>query len=197
MFYKSNPNLRLLAMATLTLAIAMLGLDYTASPSFASPSLAEPSDSLRAVDSSSFAVDQAEDIPDQPLDLPPVYGMCLPAENGAGECSACTGIEPLHLRLSAGGYMLDFRYRIEDPIVAETWLEHMPPPFLELPESGIRLMVPSSPKVGPLRQTQRPGTPSRVGSVRFAMFANPGQRVQSGQWVKIHFGELSGWLVVQ
>ena len=180
MFDKPNSKIQTLVSATLMLAVAMLGLDHTARLSLASPSLAQPAVTT-----------------DPLLDLPPVYGMCQLPEEGAGDCSACTGIQPLTLRLSAGGYMLDFRYRIEDPTVAETWLEHMPPPYIEIPENGHRLMVPSSPKVGPLRQQQRPGTPSRVGAVRFAMFANPGQRVQPGQWVRIHFGEHRGWLVVQ
>mgnify|MGYP001174254567 CR=1 FL=1 len=128
MFHKFNPHLKALVSATLMLAMAMLGRHYTASPSFASPSLAEPSDSSQAADSTSSTVGRTEDPAKQPLDLPPVYGMCLPPENGTEECSACTGIEPLHLRLSAGGYMLDFRYRIDDPIVDETWIETMTPP---------------------------------------------------------------------
>lgn len=127
----------------------------------------------------------------------PDQAICLPIRSNPLGCEGCSGIRTESLRVSAGGFMLDYRYSITDPEVAAGWLGEMPPPFIEVPETGQRLMVPASAKLGPLSQRQRPGTEPRVGAVRFTMFANPGGIVKPGQIVKLYFGEHQEWVVVQ
>ncbi len=99
------------------------------------------------------------------------------------------GIETVSLRPTAGGYMLDYRYRITNSRLAESWLSHAPPPYLEIPATGEKLMVPASPKIGPLRQQIRPGSTPKEGRLQFVLFANPGQRIASGQVVRVVLGD--------
>lgn len=96
------------------------------------------------------------------------------------------GIEPIAPLLSAGGYMIDFRYRVLDPEKARPLLQRTTKACLIDETTGAKMYVPSSPKVGPLRQT----TPEpRKGGVYFVMFANPGTRIQRGQRVTITIGD--------
>ncbi len=92
------------------------------------------------------------------------------------------GIEPLGVRLSAAGYMLDFRYRVTDPQKAMPIMESRTSPWLIHQRTGARLRVPSPPKVGPLRQRSRQPDPGRV---YFTLFANPGRLVKPNDKVTI------------
>jgi len=69
------------------------------------------------------------------------------------ESADTLGIEVKGLRLSAAGYMLDFRYRVLDPVKAAPLLERKIQPYLLDEASGARLAVPDAPKVGRLRAT--------------------------------------------
>ena len=96
------------------------------------------------------------------------------------------GIQILSLRRSAGGYMLDFRYRVLDPQKAQPILNRDLKPYLIDQATGAKFIVPSPPKVGPLRQSAQ--TPI-AGRTYFVLFANPGQYVQPGNKVSVVIGD--------
>jgi len=85
----------------------------------------------------------------------------------------------------AAGYMLDFRYRLVAPNKAAPLFDERVKPYLEHPASGAKLIVPTPPKVGLLRQT--PDTPV-VDKIHFIMFANPGRLVKTGETVTVIVG---------
>jgi len=96
------------------------------------------------------------------------------------------GIRVLSIRQSANGYMLDFRYRVLDPEKAFLLMNRKEKPYLIDQASGAKFMVPSAPKVGPLRQTSVKPTPNRN---YFIIFANPGKYVKPGNKVTVVIGE--------
>jgi hypothetical protein len=97
------------------------------------------------------------------------------------------GIEIQGIRLSAAGYMLDFRYRVLDPEKAAPLLDRKTHPYLLDDASGARLSVPDSPKVGRLRTTSR----NKVipGRSYYILFANPGRYLQAGSKVTLVAGD--------
>ena len=96
------------------------------------------------------------------------------------------GIEALSIRQSAGGSMLDFRYRVLDKDKAAPLFSRKVNPYLMDQKSGAVFGVPSSPKVGALRQTR----PPQARKNYFIIFANPGGRFVKGDAVTIVIGEL-------
>jgi hypothetical protein len=98
------------------------------------------------------------------------------------------GIQVEGIRLSAGGYMLDFRYRIVDAEKARALVDRRVKPYLIDERSGSRLMVPAPPKVGPLRQSMRHGNP-QAGRTYFVLFANPARMIEKGQQVTVVIGD--------
>lgn len=96
------------------------------------------------------------------------------------------GIEVLSIRQSAGGSMLDFRYRVLDKDKAALLFSRNINPYLMDQKSGAVFGVPSSPKVGALRQTRPPEAKKNY----FIIFANPGRFVKKGNAVTIVIGEL-------
>lgn len=102
------------------------------------------------------------------------------------DSSSDMGIEVKGLRLSASGYMLDFRFRVTDPDRAAGFFGKGIDTYLIDPESGARLIVPRPPKVGALRQNTDPPIQGRI---YFVMFANPGRFIQSGKKVTVVMGE--------
>lgn len=96
------------------------------------------------------------------------------------------GIQISSLRLSANGNIVDFRYKVLDPDKAAALGDPETKPFLADQASGAKLLVPKTPKIGPLRQTaQRP----QAGKVYFMLFANPGKLVKSGGKVTLTVGD--------
>lgn len=97
------------------------------------------------------------------------------------------GIEVEAIRLTAGNYMLDFRYRIVDAAKATRAITPKTHPFLIDQASGAKLMVPTPPKIGPLRQTR-----GRLvtGKSYFIFFANPGQYIKAGSKVTVVLNDL-------
>lgn len=96
------------------------------------------------------------------------------------------GIKVLSMRLTAGGYMLDFRYRVGDAPKASPLFSRKINPYLIDQASGAKFMVPESPKVGALRQTKEPV----AGKNYFIMFANPGKYIKKGSKVTVVIGDL-------
>jgi hypothetical protein len=96
------------------------------------------------------------------------------------------GIEVVALRLAAGGYMLDFRYRAIEPERAVILFDRQTKPYLIHEGTGAKFLIPAPAKVGPLRQTSNQPV---AGKVYFMMFANPGQYVKAGDQVTVVFGD--------
>jgi hypothetical protein len=96
------------------------------------------------------------------------------------------GIKIIGVRQASAGYMLDFRYIVEEPIRARVMFDHESTPYLIHEASGARFMVPNPAKVGPLRATTKE---PEVGKRYFIFFANPGRYVKPGDLVTVVIGE--------
>lgn len=96
------------------------------------------------------------------------------------------GIEVDGIRLSAAGYMLDFRYRVLDPDKAAPLLDRRIQPYL-VDASGAKLAVPGAPKVGSLRTTSR--NKLIPGRSYYILFANPGRYLRAGSKVTLVAGD--------
>ncbi len=104
------------------------------------------------------------------------------------------GIEIVHVRQTAAGYMLEFRYKVVDAEKAQALFERQTKPMLTHSETGAQLIVPTPAKTGALRNSN----PPKNGNTYWMFFANPGQLVKPGQHVSIEIGEfLAENLVVQ
>ena len=96
------------------------------------------------------------------------------------------GIEVTSLKLTAAGHMVDFRYRVTDPMKALPFFDPKGRPILIDQASGTKLNVPVAPKVGSLRQkTMKP----EVGRIYFILFGNTGV-VKNGSKVTLVIGEV-------
>lgn len=97
------------------------------------------------------------------------------------------GIEIVGLRRSAAGYMLDFRYRLLDPVKAAPLLDRKLSPYLLDEATGAELRVPTAPKVGQLRPTSR----NKIipGRNYYILFANPGRYLKAGSRVSLVSGD--------
>jgi len=95
------------------------------------------------------------------------------------------GIRILGVRAAAGGSMLDFRYRVLDVTKAAPFFDRKTKPYLIDAKSGARLVVPSSSKLGSLRQTPKFPVPNKN---YFVLFANPGV-VKPGGKVTVVIGD--------
>jgi len=128
-------------------------------------------------------------------DLPPTSGT------GCAECAAPVaalagssaqrwkdtwGIELSSLRLSARGYMIDFRYRVLDPEKAAALSNRALKPYLIDQVTGVKLAVPNTPQVGPMRQTAVKVEPGRIYAT---LFSNRGQVVKAGSKVTVVIGD--------
>lgn len=96
------------------------------------------------------------------------------------------GVEVVGVRLSGNGRLVDFRYKVLDPEKAGNLGDREVKPFLIDQASGATLLVPKTPKVGPLRQT---GLKPEPGKVYFMLFANPACLVKVGSKVTLTVGD--------
>lgn len=96
------------------------------------------------------------------------------------------GIEVISMSPTAGGFMLDFRYRVVDPEKAMPMFLEEITPYLIDQDSGSTLPVTGSTKVGSFRPTS--GDP-REGITYFMFFGNPGQLVKIGTMVTVVVNE--------
>ena len=96
------------------------------------------------------------------------------------------GIQIDSLRLSARGYMIDFRYKVVDPKKAAALGDPKAKPYLVDQATGTKMFVPRSPKVGPLRQS---AVNLAAGKVYFAFFSNRNQMVKPGSKVTVVIGD--------
>lgn len=104
------------------------------------------------------------------------------------------GVEVVGMRLSAAGYMLEFRYRVLDAEKAKPLFVRQTKPLLVHERTGARFAVPTPAKTGALRNSDPP-LPDRV---YWMFFANPGQYVKAGERVAVVIGDFrAGGLVVE
>ena len=104
------------------------------------------------------------------------------------------GVEVIFVRRTAGGYMLEFRYKVTDPDKAKPLFDRQTKPLLTHVESGARMIVPTPAKTGALRNSN----PPLAGHTYWMFFANPAKFVQQGEQVNIEIGDfLADNLVVQ
>lgn len=115
-----------------------------------------------------------------------VLGLCGIALNGCqtpGKPTAADrGPQPIaidSLHLSAAGTLVDLRYRVLDPRTAQQALGPKVRPKLIDERTGVAMSVPTTAKLGSLRQTQGQ---QRTGRTYFVLFINnagvkPGSRV--------------------
>lgn len=96
------------------------------------------------------------------------------------------GIRVKSLRPTAGGYMLDLRYRILNKKKPGPFADRKVPVYLVHEKTGARLKVPAPPKVGPMRHVPRN---PRTDRDYFVLFANPGKFLKSGDRVTIVAGD--------
>lgn len=114
------------------------------------------------------------------------YGAA-PAEGEASPVEQQLGIRVDGITLSAAGYMLDFRYHVNDPEKAAPLLDRKIKPYLLDEASGARFLVPDTPKLGSLRPTSRNHAIQRSGY--YMLFANPGRYLKPGSRVSLVLGE--------
>lgn len=95
------------------------------------------------------------------------------------------GIEITSIRMTAAGYMVDFRYRVLDPGKAADLFERQTKPYLIDQASGKVLSVPTTAKVGPLRTSDNP----QQGRIYWMFFGNTRGLVQSGSKVTVVIGD--------
>jgi len=95
------------------------------------------------------------------------------------------GVRPLHLRLTAEGRMVDFRYRVINVEKAAPLFNSKNKAFLIDEATGAKFLVPESPKVGALRTTR----PPRADRNYFIIFVNPGSYVKKGAKVTVVIGD--------
>jgi len=98
------------------------------------------------------------------------------------------GVQVIGVHLTAGGYWLDFRFRVTDAGKAGMLFDNHYQPYLESEQTGVKLGVPTAAKVGALRTTNRQGN-IRNGKIYTMMFSNPGAHVQPGHKVSVVAGD--------
>ena len=97
------------------------------------------------------------------------------------------GIEVESLHLTAGGYMLDFRYKVVDAAKAASLFDRRIKPLLKDEATGAVMAVPVPPKTGALRSVNDP----KEGRTYSMFFANPGQFIKKFRKVTVTVGEFS------
>jgi len=104
------------------------------------------------------------------------------------------GVEVLWVRETAGGYMLEFRYKVLDAEKAKPLFKRQSKPVLVHEKSGSKMIVPTPGKVGALRNSNTP----KQETVYWMFFANPGKFIKPGDLVSIQIGDyLQEHLIVQ
>lgn len=98
------------------------------------------------------------------------------------------GIEPVHIRVTGGGYMIEFRYRVTDPDKALILSERNRAlyPRLKAMKSKARLAVPFGQTMGVLKSNRKFLQPGRN---YITMFSNEGKHLLPGDEVRIEIGD--------
>lgn len=94
------------------------------------------------------------------------------------------GVEDIQVRETASGSLIRFSYRVVDAARASALNNKKSIPYLILQKTGARLEVPTTEKVGQLRQTAAPEN----GREYWMVFANVSHMVKPGDRVDIVIG---------
>ncbi len=92
------------------------------------------------------------------------------------------GVEPVHARVTARGYMIEFRYRVVDADKARILSDRKDFPSMLSLKSNARLSVPYFPTVGYIKSNRRY---LQEGRNYIALFSNEGQHLLRGDQVRI------------
>jgi hypothetical protein len=95
------------------------------------------------------------------------------------------GIKVESARLSAAGYMVDFRFRVLDAAKAAQIFDRKTMPHMIDQATGATFIVPTPPKIGQLRS----GGNIQEGKIYFIFFANPAKYVKSGNKITVEVGD--------
>ncbi len=95
------------------------------------------------------------------------------------------GIDDLHVRSTASGAVIRFSYRVVDAERARILNDNKAKPYLIVQKTGAKLEVPTTEKVGQLRQT----APPENGREYWMVFGNVGRTAKPGDHVDIVIGE--------
>jgi hypothetical protein len=95
------------------------------------------------------------------------------------------GLKIMSLRLTAGGHLLDLRYKVIDPAKAGEVLKKKSKAYITDQKTGKTVTVPIT-KAGPLRQTTLKPQANRI---YFALFTNSGGLIKEGGKVTVAMGE--------
>ena len=107
------------------------------------------------------------------------------ANREAAYYQAVWGIEAPTVKAVESGVILRFSYRVVDPEKAGPLNDKKLDPFLESPEKGVRLVIPSLEKVGQLRQAPQN---IEAGKSYWMAFSNSGRLLKPGDRVDIVIG---------
>ena len=113
---------------------------------------------------------------------------CVDENTKPAEIYEYWGIKDPVIRLTAAGYMLDFRFRVTDVEKSKLLFDKKIIPVVIRDLDNSQLKVPASEKIGALRQSPRF---VKKGKQYFMYFANPGMRVKKGEKVTIKIGEFT------
>ncbi|MBI5496166.1 MAG: hypothetical protein HY904_14180 [Deltaproteobacteria bacterium] len=97
------------------------------------------------------------------------------------------GIEPVAVRTSGGGRMVDFRYRVVDAQKARQLFDRKLKPVLRDHRSRAQLAMPEDTKLGGLRSSPR--AQPENGKVYYVLFANPNKTIARGAKVDVVMGD--------
>lgn len=98
------------------------------------------------------------------------------------------GVRLLGIHSTAAGHMLDFRFQVTDADKAAPLLDKKNKPSALIEGKGLELEVPSTPRIGSLRQTSKE---IKEGMVFTMLFANPGKMVAMGQKLTVRIGDFA------
>ena len=112
----------------------------------------------------------------------PVTNATLTAEEERAET---WGIEITSIRLTANDHMIDYRYKVLDAAKATDLFKRQIKPALIHQETGKVLAVPSTAKLGPLRNSNTP----QEGKIYWMFFGNGGNLVKAGDKVTVVIGD--------
>jgi hypothetical protein len=98
------------------------------------------------------------------------------------------GIQFMGLRSTAGGYMLDLRFRVVDADKAFPLLRRHVKRYVVVEKSGAVLRIPFTAKLGSMRATVRTSNMVKTNGIYASLFANPGHHVKPGDKVSVVIG---------
>jgi hypothetical protein len=107
------------------------------------------------------------------------------ANREAAIFDAVWGIEAPAVKAVESGLIIKFSYRVLDPHKAKVLSDKKFSPYLESPEKGLQLVVPTMEKVGQLRQAPHDIV---AGESYWMAFSNPGRQIRPGDRVDVVIG---------